>query len=120
MYVYNLGLHEDLIRQLEEYQPGTSEEANNIFNETEMAYVKAARFGMIFYAFRAASADCELHDKEAEAILAMGKRLGITETKLAEIRVLSNEEDRLRVKRAAILFPQGLDDPINQFEKKFT
>lgn len=116
----NIGLHEDLIRQLENHQPGTSEDANHILNDADAAHVKAARLGMIYYAFRASSADGELHQKEADAIAAMGKRLGITDAKIAELRVLSDEEEQLRRKRASILFPQGLDDPINKFEEKFS
>ena len=116
----NIGVHEDLIRQLEKHQPGTSEDANHILNDADAAHVKAARLGMIYYAFRAASADGELHQKEADTIAAVAKRLGINDAKIAEIRVLSDEEDELRRKRASILFPQGLDDPINKFETKYS
>lgn len=115
-----IGVHEDLIRQLENYQPGTSEDVNSILNDADAEHVKAARFGMIYYAFRAASADGELHTKEADAITAVGKKLGISDAKIAELRALSDEDDQLRRKRASMLFPQGLDDPINKFEKKFS
>ena len=60
-----------------------------------MAYVKIARFTILYYGLRAASADGELHPKELEAIHKLAKQLNVSKEEVQQIRSLINEENKL-------------------------
>jgi hypothetical protein len=116
----NVGINEGIIKQLEAYEPGTSQDANSMFSDVNKAYVKDARLGLLFHAFRASSADGELHQKEVEVIYNIGKKLGVNDEKIKELHALSNEEDTMRKKRLSILFPQGLGTSLKSYKEQFS
>ena len=68
---------------------------------------KIARFTILYYGLRAASADGELHPKELEAIHKLAKQLNVSEEEVQQIRSLINEENKLIEKRAKTIFPDG-------------
>ena len=73
---------------------------------------------MIYNAIRAAGADGELHSKEIEAIYSFAKCLDVTEEQVREVQDLYEEEQKMREKRIAILFPKGFEAILNTFDEK--
>jgi uncharacterized tellurite resistance protein B-like protein len=72
---------------------------------------------LIYNAFRAAGADGEVHEKEAQAISALGKKLGATDEQIEKVRVLYDDDVKLRKKRAVTLVPQSLHTVLSEMKK---
>lgn len=84
-----------------------------------MEYVRQARFSILYYGLRAASADDELHEKELEAVFQLAEKLNVSKEQVAEIRSFIDEENKLIEKRAKTLFPDGLEKLLDVYDKKF-
>ena len=82
--------------------------------ETKRSFIELAKYSLIYDAFEAASADEELHDKERQAISKLGQALGLDESTIAKIAQLHQDEVNLRKRRAALLFPGGIDENIRR------
>ena len=89
------------------------------FQDTDMEYVKKARFSILYYGIRAASADGELHAKERDAVSKLAKRLDVSDEELQQIHLFVDEENKLIEKRAKIIFPDGLDVLLKVYDEKF-
>ena len=84
-----------------------------------MEYVKKARFSILYYGLRAASADGELHSKEREAVRKLARKLNVSDEQLQQIHAFIDEENKLIEKRAKIIFPDGLDVLLEVYDEKF-
>ena len=114
----HIGYQDDVIQQIEAYKPAESKEGVTILeHEINRDYVKLNRLSLIYNAFRAAGADGIVHEKEAEAICALGKKLGATDEQIQQVQVLYDDEVKLRKKRATTLVPKSLDTVLNEFKK---
>ena len=71
---------------------------------------------MIYNAIRAAGADGDLHEKEVEAIYELGKNLDVTPEQVRQVQDLYEEEQKMREKRIALLFPNGFEAVLEAFE----
>ena len=80
--------------------------------------MKMCRMGLIYYGFRAAAADGELHAKEFAAIRTVANKLGLTDEQVNQVHSLYEEENALRQKRASVLFPGGFDHVLSEFDKR--
>ena len=85
-----------------------------------MPYVTSSRIGLIFFACRAASADGKLTQAEIDGINRVARRLALEDKQIADIHQLCLEEEQMRRKRSAILYPQGLDLSMKTYEEKFS
>lgn len=81
--------------------------------------MKNSAISLVYFAFRAAAADGVLHPKEVQAIAALGKRLGVNDEKIEEIRALCAEEEQFRQKRVSVLFPTGVHTSIKAYADHF-
>lgn len=115
----NLGFPQNILDEIKVYQPGNSEIVGKFFDDADMEYVKKARFSILYYGIRAASADGELHAKELEAIHKLAKRLNVSDEQVQQIHSLIDEENKLAERRAKIIFPDGLDDLLQVYDEKF-
>jgi len=117
--IANIGYSDEFIKELETYTPEQSKEGVKML-ETDMDhdYVKLSRLSLIYNAFRAAGADGEIHEKEAEAIAALGTKLSVTEKQIQQVRALYDDDVKLRQKRAATLVPKQLTAVLNAMKQK--
>ena len=108
-----------MIDELQAYQPSSSSETfKALQTDIDQNYVKLTRRSIIYNAIRAAGADGDLHAKEIEAIYDFAKNLDVTAEQVREVQDLYEEEQKLRKKRIAILFPNGFEAVLNAFEEK--
>jgi hypothetical protein len=84
-----------------------------------MEYVKNARFSILYYGLRAASADGELHAKELEAVHKLAKKMNVSDEQVQQIRSFIDEENKLIEKRAKTIFPDGLGQLLRVYDEKF-
>ncbi len=117
LIVFRIGHPQELLDELETYQPGNSTDVKKYFQDADLPYVQMSGMGIISNGLRAAAADGELHEKEIEAIYALAKKLGISDEKVQQVRELVDDEQKLRQKRVKVLFPQSLDTILNEFYK---
>lgn len=89
------------------------------FDDADMEYVKHARFSILYYGLRAASADGELHPKELEAIYKLAEKINVSKEKVQEILSFIAEENKLIEKRAKTIFPDGLNNLLRVYDEKF-
>ncbi|CAF1349414.1 unnamed protein product [Rotaria sp. Silwood1] len=101
------GYPQELLNKFQTYEPGHSSEVKKYFQDVDLPYVQRSRLSIVYYGLRAANADGELHEKEIEAIHALAKQLGVTDDQLQQMRAICDAEDKLREKRAKLLFPEG-------------
>ncbi|CAF2853584.1 unnamed protein product [Rotaria sp. Silwood2] len=111
------GYPQELVNELEKYEPGQCSDVKNYFQNVHLPYVKKSGLSVIYHGIRAASADGELHAKEIEAIYTLAKKLGINDEQVQQVRAICDEENKLRQKRAILLFPHSFDDALNEFYK---
>lgn len=114
-----LGFPQYILDELKVYQPGDCDIIKKFFHDTDMEYVKNARFSILYYGLRAAASDGELHQKELEAIQNLAKKLNVSEEELQNIISFINEENKLIEKRAKTIFPNGLGTLLKVYDEKF-
>ncbi|CAF1096495.1 unnamed protein product [Rotaria sordida] len=114
-----VGMSQDMLDELQTYEPGKCEEVQYIFQDLDLISTSISRLSFIYNGFRAASADGELHPKELKAICKLGKKLGLTAEEIEQCRLLTEEEENLRRKRAKILFPEGFDNFLKHFTEQY-
>lgn len=69
---------------------------------------KSGRRAIIYIAIQACSADREYHAEERAEVRKMAKYLGIEEEAVSQIEEICMEEAKMREKRIAVLFPDGI------------
>lgn len=112
-----IGYSDEVILQIAKYDPTRDKEGIQILqSDMDEDYVKLSRLSLIYNAFRAAGADGEIHEKQAEAISALGRRLGATIEEIQKVRLLYDEEIQLRKKRAAVLVPKRLNTVLSELK----
>ncbi len=103
---------------MKNYDPSKNKEGvQTLQTDLDRDYVKLSRLSLIYNAFRAAGADGYIHEKEAQAISTLGKKLGATDEQIETVRLLYDDEVKLRKKRAAILVPKSLDTVLTELKK---
>jgi hypothetical protein len=102
----------DLLDKLQKYQPNSPECEN-----FDRPHVKKTQMGLVYNLFRTLGADHEINPNELNIIYRMAEKLGVTKDKVQEIHDLYNEEEKLRRKRAALLFPHGFKDAQIEYQK---
>jgi len=108
-----------VIDELRAYQAGTDSDVfKRLVADVDKNYVKMTRRSIIYNAIRAAGADGVLHKKEVEAIYDLAKHLDVTAEQVRQVQDLYEEEQKMREKRIAILFPQGFDALLNAFDER--
>jgi hypothetical protein len=118
--VHIVGVSQNRLDELQAYQPGKCEYVQNIFQDLDLTSPRVNRMGLIYNGFRAASADGKLHPKELEAIRILGKKLDLTNEQIEQCRLLTEEDQKLRQKRAKILFPEGFDSFLTNFTDEYS
>ncbi|CAF0820610.1 unnamed protein product [Adineta steineri] len=108
-----LGVPQEKLDELHTYQADTSENNPN-FN---LPHVKKTRMGLIHNLFRVLSIDHKIHPKDIKTIYTLGKKLGATEEQIQQIQSLYEDEEKLREKRASLLFPHGFNDALKEYQK---
>ncbi|UJR10884.1 hypothetical protein I4U23_015071 [Adineta vaga] len=98
-----LGASNELIDMLKTYKPSDDDWKNLI--ELQRSFIESARYPLIYDAFQAAAADFELHDDERRAISELGHELGIDESTIEKIAELFKEEQEIKKRRIALLYP---------------
>ena len=98
--------------KLQRYQP-ISPECENF----DRPHVKKTQMGLVYNLFRTLGADHEIRPDELNIISRMAEKIGVTKDKVQEIQDLYNEEEKLRRKRAALLFPHGFNDALIEYHK---
>ena len=114
-----VGVTQDKIEELQVYQPNKHESIIDLFDDLDVMAPSVSRMGLIYNGFRAASADGDLHPKELEAIRILGKKLALTDEQIEQCRLLTEEDEQLRQKRAKILFPEGFDNFLTHFTEQY-
>jgi hypothetical protein len=114
-----LGFPQNIIDELKVYQPGDCDIVKKFLDDTDVDYVKKARFSVLYYGLRAASADGELHPKEYQAIFELAKKLNVTDEQIQQIRSFIEEEKKLMEKRTKTIFPDGLDVLLQVYDETF-
>jgi hypothetical protein len=114
-----VGVSQDDLEKLQSYHPGECEYVQNIFEDLDIICPSVNRMALIYNGFRAASADGVLHPKELEAIHTLAKKLDLTNEQIEQCRLLTEEDEKLRQKRAKILFPEGFDNFLTNFTKQY-
>lgn len=95
--------------RLETYQPNSS----MTDQEFRLPHIQKTRTGIIYNLLRMFSFDQE----KCKVIFTIGKKLGLVEKQIEEIQNFFDEEEFLRRKRAAVLFPSGFNDILQEYEK---
>ncbi|CAF3152014.1 unnamed protein product [Rotaria sp. Silwood2] len=109
-FAIQCGASENTLDQLRAYQPGISKDVKTLFQDLNLPHGEMSRFGLIYFGLQAASADGELHSKELEGIHALEKKMGLTDQEIKQVHELYEENEKLRQKRAAVLYPKGFDN----------
>ena len=113
-----IGNPKEVVDELRTYQPSSVAETFKVLQaHLHENYVKLTKRSMIYNAIRAAGADGVLHPKEIEAIYSFAKFLDVSDKQVREVQALYEEEQRMREKRIAILFPHGFEAVINAFDE---
>ncbi len=108
-----------MVDELRTYQPSSNTEAFKVLqSHMDQNYVKLTRRSMIYNALRAAGADGVLNKAELEAIYDFAKHLDVTAEQVRQVQDLYEEEQKMREKRMAILFPHGFDTVLKAFDEQ--
>jgi uncharacterized tellurite resistance protein B-like protein len=73
--------------------------------------------GLVYNLFRTLGADHEIHPDELDIIHRMAEKLGVTREQVQQIKDLYEEEEKLRRKRASLLFPHGFNDVLIEYQR---
>lgn len=90
---------------LKTYEPSDDDWKTLLF--LQRSFVESAKYPLIYDAFQAASADFELHPDERKAISELGHELGVDEETIEKIAQLHHDEEQLRKRRVALLYPNS-------------
>jgi uncharacterized membrane protein YebE (DUF533 family) len=101
-YVAAGGHSPDTLAQLSKYKGG--DDFEGLFKR---GVQQIAQRVCIYDALRACGADGEVAPQELAAIKKMAVRLGLPETLVDEFKAVYDEEQKLRAKRIALVFPGG-------------
>jgi hypothetical protein len=111
--IAHVGVSQEMMNKLQTYQP----DINKVSPNGNLLHVKKTRMGIIYNVFRTLGVNHKLHRTELDAIHIAAKKLGVTEEQVQQIQSLLEEEDKLREKRASILFPQGFNVCLTEYQK---
>jgi len=87
----HIGHPQELIRQFETYQPGSSSEVKKYFENVNLPNVKMSGMDIVSNRLRAVAADGKLHLKQVEAIYTIAKKFGITDEEVQQVRALVDQ-----------------------------
>jgi uncharacterized tellurite resistance protein B-like protein len=114
-----LGVSQEEIDVLQKYKLG-SENSTAIFNNTsKLKTAEHFQAALIYDGFRAAAADGPIKPREIDAISAVAKYLGMPDAKFQELLALYKEEEELRQKRIAFLFPKSYGETIKAIDTHY-
>jgi len=104
--------------ELQVYQPNTSGDMNKLFENFDRPHVKKTRMGILYNLFRMLGVDHKIHPEELDVIHRMAEKSGITKEQVQQIQDLyEEEEEKLRQKRASLLFPKGFNDALIEYQR---
>ena len=115
----NLGLLKQELDALKDYKVGSENSTANFNNNSKLKLAEHFQGELIYDGFRAAAADGPLKPREVEAISAVAKYLGMTDEKFQAILDLYKEEEELRQKRIAFLFPKPYGETIKAIDTHY-
>jgi len=117
-YLY-LGITQEDLDVLKDYKLG-SENTTAIFNNnSKLKTAEHFQAELIYDGFRAASADGPLKAREIDAISAVAKFLGMSDDKFQDLLALYKDEEELRQKRIALLFPKTYGEAVKQIDSHY-
>ena len=102
-----LGASDELLDMLQTYVPSDGDWESLL--ELQRSFVERVKYPLIYDAFQAASADFELHDDERKAIFELGHKLGVDDATIEKIAQLHKDEEELKKRRVALLYPTAND-----------
>jgi hypothetical protein len=104
---------------LKDYKLG-SENSTAIFNNnSKLKTAEHFQAELIYDGFRAAASDGPLKSREIDAISAVAKHLGMSDEKFQQILALYKEEEELRQKRIAFLFPKTYEEAVQAIDTHY-
>ena len=102
-----------MLEELQTYQGGLMENIASL----DLPHIRKTRMGIIYNLFRIFGIEHEISPKELKLIHNFGHRLDVTKDQINQIKDLFEEEDKLRQRRAQLLFPKGFDDALVEYQK---
>lgn len=103
----------DLLENLRAYQPNPTRDLADL----DLPHVRKTRMGIIYNLFRMFGGDRTITPKEMKLIYMFGKQLDVSDEQLVQLQSLYEEEEKLRKRRAALLFPHGFNDALTEYQK---
>jgi uncharacterized tellurite resistance protein B-like protein len=102
-YAAAYGASDSLIEELKSYKANEDIEQVVSQNKASDHY----HLSLIYDAIKACSADGDYSGSEQATVKKMATKLGIAEDTVKEIESICQEEDKLRQKRIALMYPSG-------------
>jgi uncharacterized tellurite resistance protein B-like protein len=102
-YASAYGASDSLIEELKSYK--ASEDIEQVVSQGKAS--GDYRLSLIYDAIKACSADDDYNPSEQTTVGKMAAKLGITKDIVQEIESICQEEDKLRKKRLALMYPSG-------------
>lgn len=115
----NLGLTVQELDALKDYKVGSENSTANFNNNSKLKLAEHFQSELIYDGFRAAAADGPLKPREVESISAVAKYLGMSDDKFQAILAIYKEEEELRQKRIAFLFPKPYGETIKLIDTHY-
>jgi hypothetical protein len=106
-----------MLDKLQTYKPAPTRDTNQVFQNADLPHVQKTRMGIIYNMYRVLGGDQKIHPKILDSIRIIAKKLGATEEQVQQIESLYEEEEKLRQKRALLLFPRGFKDALIEYQK---
>jgi len=104
---------------LKDYKLG-SENTTIIFNNnSKLKTAEHFQAELIYDGFRAAAADGPLKTREIDAISAVAKHLGMPDEKFQALLAIYKDEEELRQKRIAFLFPKTYGEAVKAIDTHY-
>ncbi|UJR15216.1 hypothetical protein I4U23_002175 [Adineta vaga] len=108
-----LGVPEEMLNELQTYQPVSFKDIANL----DVPHIRKTRMGIIYNLFRIFGGECKISPKELKLIHTFGKQLNVSDDQIQQIQNLYEDEEKLRQKRALLLFPNGFNDVLIEYQK---
>ena len=114
---YCVGVTQELLDELQRYEPDASGDITKAFDNFDQVHVKKTRMGILYNSFRMLSIGHPIHREELDGIHLIANKLGVTKEQVQQIKDLFDEEEKIRQKRAKLLFPKGFNDALIEYQK---
>ena len=112
-----LGVTNELLKELERYEPCFSDDINEVLEGFNQIHVKKTRMGIIYNLLRMFGDQNKLDSKTLDTIHMLAGKLGATKEQVQQLHELYHQEEQIRRQRAVLLFPHGFQDALIEYQK---